>query len=263
MQRRLDEELSAIWESGPDWPGDLDCESEMWGPEWDVDDVVTTTWAELGVTAPESWNGAIAAYLVEGDVVTSLDVPFEPGWVQAVTATDSGFQVDIIEDIGVDWRSEWEFEGGEPAQEPGAVRWEGGVDGWVLADSPGPVYGQVSGPDDAVFSIVWGEEAGSSGIRRDVDGSTGFVSAADLFADQSEEVGIWDLRSGPYGVAAVSVDYEARRSFVAFSADGVAWAVTELEGDYVDGVLVGDDGVMVFVHSFDEPDVTRVLLGRQ
>ena len=66
-----------------------------------------------------------------------------------------------------------------------------------------------------------------------------------------------DLRERRFGIA-------SRCVVVLWVASlGVAWAVTELEGDYVDGVLVGDDGVMVFVHSFDEPDVTRVLLGRQ
>ena len=263
-QRRLDEELNGIWEGGPDWPAELDCETVMWGPSWDVDDVVSITWDELGVTPPDSWNGAIAAYLVQGADVTALEVPFEPGWVQSVTALDDGFQVDIVGQTQHDWRSDWGFDGAEPAGEPGVTRWQGGAEGWVAADlGPSQAYGQVIGPDGASFSIVWGETEATSGLRRDLDGDTSFISAPDLFGSSggAEHLGVWDLQAGPYGVAAVSVDYAAKRSMIAFSADGVAWAVTELDGDYVDGVLVGGDAVMAFVHSFDDPDVTRVLLG--
>lgn len=250
------DEAYGTGERGPTFPGGLECETTLYGPGWDAADIVTVTWDSLGVVPPAAWSGAIAAYLVDESGAHRLDAPFEPGYVQSVSAQDDQFVVDIVDPGSF----EFEFAGDE-GSEPAATRWTGSGAAWTATELPSGWFGgEVTGPGGAMFARSWDETSRSGGLTRMTAGGSTFISDSDLFGSEFREIGVWDLAAGAEGVAAASVDYERQRSVVAWSPDGVSWASTVLDDLFVDGVLVGPDGVLLFAHPFDGVGTTVTLV---
>ena len=255
-QRALDEALSELWEdSDQNRITDPACEEALYGPGWDPEDIETVTWASLGVTPPDSWNGAISAFLVEDGAAREIDAPFDPGFLQSVTATDTGFAIELVvpetDPVGF-------------VEELGAqrtIRWTGGEDGWQFEETTGSLWNATTAPDGTTYGFSWSAD-GTSRLIRAANGVSVATPMPDMFGPGYEQHGISSIDAGDYGVAAVSIDWESERSAVAFSTDGVSWASTEFDGYWIDGVIVGDGDVMVIAHPFGTTGNTEVFIGR-
>ncbi|MEM9467153.1 MAG: hypothetical protein AAGA90_17405 [Actinomycetota bacterium] len=253
-QEAIDEAFSDLYDYETSPIAEAGCEEVLYGPGFDEADVETVTWASLGVVAPDSWAGAIAAFLVEDGTVRELDTPFEPGWLQTVTATDDGFIVDLVTPL--DGVAEFESEVG-----PDTTRWVGGADGWAASTTSGGTWTAATSPDGTTYANVWGAN-GQIGITRTSGDSTVTVSMDQIFGADHRSNGVSFIDAGAFGVAVASVDYDGETSVVAYSPDGLTWATTELDGYWVDGLIVGGDAVMVFAHPFGTTGNTEVFIGR-
>ncbi len=256
------EEASAsVWAELDDWMQESGCEVILYGDfnEPEPGDVRHITWAELGVTPPESWGGSTDTFLVEDGVVRSIDPGFEStGWLIDVRSTGSGFDVLFDETVGEPFLYERE----EVDQR--IVTWSS-PDGetWTRSVSSGFDYPGESAslPDGTSFSVRWAEDDSNDLIRTNPDGSSDRLLLSDLAGElDTDGYQLVGIDAGPYGVVAwASKWHEPARfvedresdydpdSIILYSPDGTGWGATPVPGADVADLIVGRTGAMVFL----------------
>ena len=279
-----EEASAALWDEYNDWLEQSGCRVVLYGDydEPDPEDVQRRTWEELGVVAPAAWSGSTHAYLITDGDVRALGAQFagSDGWLVDVRSSDAGFEV-VFDDSSYD---EFEALGAEPVEpdqfETVFTTWRSpnGTE-WTSSSSSVGGYGSQSATvAGSTLSIAWTERGGSDLIRTNPDGTSDRLRLADL-AGELDTTGyeLVAVKSGPYGAVAwaanwsefergVPEDEYSPNAIVLYSPDGRGWGATSLPGADVTDVIVGRDGVMVFLADpdFNGPDTPPqpVLLGR-
>lgn len=279
-----EEAAAALWDGYNDWMEESGCRVILHGDydEPDPNEIQRRTWDELGVVPPAAWSGSTHAYLVEDGTVQALGAKFtgSAGWLVDVRATDAGFEV-VFDDTDYHEFEGFEFEAVESEPfEATFTTWSSpdGVDWTSTTSSVGGYESQAATANGTSFSIAWTEAGGSDLIRANPDGSSDRLRLSDL-AGELDTTGyeLVGVKSGPYGVvswAAKWGDFErgvaeeeySPNAIILYSPDGRGWGATPLPGADVTDVIVGRDGVMVFLADpdFNGPDTPPqpVLLGR-
>ncbi len=233
------------------------------------------TWAELGITPPESWKPVQHAFLVSDGVVTDLGNPFA-----TESSTTPTFVLDIDHD-GSAWNVVVDRSTFQPGVEPQSdvVRLTStDAQTWTSTPASGDQFRRQATLDNGTwFNVKWPEEGpdSQSGLIRSMpDGSTELLDLSDLAPDiDTSSYDLVNVTAGEYGVVAWAIEWPGPdedgddvvgyNSIVLYSPDGVGWGATEVVGMEVVQAVVGSDSVMIFTNNPDraEGEPQAVLLG--
>ena len=216
--------------------------------DFNDEDIESVTWAELGVTVPESWSGSTAGYLLTDDGVQNLGrfAVGEAGWLRKVTFDGTSFEVEFD---GI-WT---EFN--DDSQVPDVTVYSS-TDGtaWTATTKP---WGSTPQTFNGMsFSLDWDGDQNSI-LRNGPNGAErlsieSLAPGIDVSGFVAERVFV-----GNYGVVVVALEWEdvgeygQANSIVLFSSDGMSFGTTPLDGMAVSSVMVGSDGVVVFANDMD------------
>jgi len=127
--------------------------------------------------------------------------------------------------------------------------------------------------NDSTFVMTWaydGNDGGSGVLLRSTGDRVEKLFVSDLLGDiEADQFALSEIDVGPFGLVAWMSggfdENDGMGSVVLYSPDGVEWSATELPDVFVFNVIVGDDGVMVFVDDpfgANEQSPPPILLGR-
>lgn len=249
-REEFDRQYNVLWDPYYTWLQESGCEATFgYGGDGEYQETQYATWAELGVSVPDSWGDSIHAYRVANGQATVLgsignDIT---GWLVSLTATADGWQ--LIVDQGT---------------HDSNLTTLGSADGaaWTIEATNGewPDQGFWSGqtdPDGNSWHIDWREDSTTNRlVRTSPNGAEQLLLLDDLIGDadlgmDTSNFQFENVRTGKYGtvVWATLWNFEGTYevdSVVFFSSDGVQWGATALPGQYVVDAIVGDNDVLIF-----------------
>jgi len=272
--KSIDEQVSAIFD-GVDEPSDEQFEAadKLWAELEDFystsgcDDVFSegfeyeegedaepqyTSWEELGVTVPDSWQGSTTAFVVSDSAVTELPPVESPGgYLNRAEIIADGYQLTFD-------TTEYDLDG--PPSPANTTLTTNGVEGWAAARSSEAIRSLQAPPrvGQFTFDVVWDGSAFGGGtlLRTDGNGDTVQLTVADLAGDiDTQGYDMYAASGGDYGVVAWATKFEEVNdgirgyfvdSLLFYSADGTSWGVTPIPGLSINDVLVGESDALVF-----------------
>ncbi len=213
------------------------------------------TWAELGVTPPESWKPIDHTFLVDGDVVTDLGRVFDgqDGYLIDVRSTSDSWQVTFDTTA---------FSGVTPTENRFTTWTSTDSTSWTSSTNDSSLWSQDARLSNGTsFSVNWDRQQAQL-LRSNPDGTTDGLLLANLAPEiNTTNYSMVNVKAGEYGVVAWAVDWSSLSdpsydSLLLYSPDGIGWGVTEVADAEVIDAIVGGEGVLLFLNDPARPEGT-------